>query len=101
MKFRYIVFVMIVLGMFALVSGCIDPASDPAKVNPVSVACHPNDYTNGVYYFPCYNEEFGNSLSVWKKQNPDQVVTAIAVSDRGGYGYTIGYFVSTEQRIGV
>lgn len=98
MKFGYyIVICMIVLGVFAFISGCLG-AGDPESVNPTSTICHPNDFTNGVYYFACYDADFGNALSAWKKEHPDQVVTAIGVSDRGGYGYTIGYFVSTEPR---
>lgn len=98
MKFQYyIASGMILIAVFACIIGCLG-AGDPGSVNPTSNICHPNDYTNGVYYFACNDADFGNALSAWKKEHPDQVVTAIGVSDRGGYGYTIGYFVSTESR---
>lgn len=53
---------------------------------------------DGVYYFGVNRSDFGVSLAAFKREHPELVVTAIGVDDTGGYGSTIGYFVSTEPR---
>lgn len=95
---KYYITLMVIIGVFIIVGGCVDDPKDPESVKSLTTICHPNDFSNGVYYFPCYHADFGNALSAWKRDHPDQIIIAIGVNDRGTYGTTIGYFVLTEPR---
>lgn len=82
-----------------ITAGCtVDDAADTRLINPSNEICHPLDYSSGVYYFPCYEADFGNALVSWKTKHPDRIVTAISPNDRDTYGYTLGYFVNSELR---
>jgi hypothetical protein len=81
----------LLLVMALAISGC-DPAANPKNVGKDGIL--PVDYKNGVYYFPCNNSTFGNSLSQFIESHKDLEVTAIAFKDYSGQGY----FVVTKQK---
>lgn len=56
--------------------------------------CATVDYQNGVYYFPCIDEYFGNALSRFKGEHPGMHVEAIASNGVGIYRIGAGFFVS-------
>ena len=52
----------------------------------------PKDYGNGVYYFDCTDQEFGESLSAFLEDGTKEVST-IVNNSTGNYGQDKGYYV--------
>ncbi len=77
------------------VAAC-DPAADTANVG--QGGCTPLDYRNGVFYFPCVESDFANSLSRFVAERPSLRTVTMTGNGNGGHGRDNGYFVLTEQR---
>ncbi|MDO8669543.1 MAG: hypothetical protein Q7K65_04585 [Candidatus Buchananbacteria bacterium] len=102
---KYLALVIIVV--IIVCSGCND-AANPGNVAYNDMAIHPPiginavvNYQNGVYYFPFTESEYGNALSLFNAIHPELEVTAMSPNDTGGYGRTVGYFVTFRVKDGV
>jgi hypothetical protein len=81
----------------ALFTACDPVASDPEAISKVTVMT-PLNYGNGVYYFPCWEAQFGKSLSDFIDRNPNLEFVSMAPNDRVSHGYTTGYFVVFREK---
>jgi hypothetical protein len=75
-------------------SGCSAPLNFPQP----SELMAPQDFNNGVYYFPCNKGIFAGSLAKFKGEHSELIVTAISGDGTGSYGTDIGYYVNTEVK---
>jgi hypothetical protein len=76
---------------FALTLGACSQAAEPTNIG--KEGCSPLDYKNGVLYFPCVEDAFGNGLSNYLQDHPDLEVTSMSGDGTGSSGYDHGYFV--------
>jgi hypothetical protein len=73
-----------------------DDTADSGSVG--GVGCMPLDYKNGVYYFGCTGAEFGNALSRFRVEHPDDEVVSMTGNGTGAYGTDQGYFVVVSPK---
>lgn len=94
---RYAVLLVMLAAIFIL-AAC-DRAGNQKNVGYFSgiTNCEPVNYHNGVYYFSCIGDAFGNALSHFIKENPDIEIGAMTGNGVGIYGYDMGYFVVTRS----
>jgi len=53
------------------------------------------DYGNGILWFDCYGDKFGNTLSKYRSEHPELRVVSIAQERM--YEFTGSYFVIVEK----
>lgn len=77
--------------------GCVvNPAADPKNVANMQT-CYVVDYGEGVYFFPYIQQDFGNALASFLRQNPSLQVTGIVYST----GDADGHFVTCRMKTAV
>ncbi len=74
-----------------------DNASNTDMVG-ANTGCTVVDYRNGVYYFDCVEDVFGNALSRFIHEHPELRVVTMSGNGTDIHGYDTGYFVVTEVR---
>ena len=84
---------LILILIFGTLLVSCDTASDGPKK---AVVCSPVDYGNGVYYFPCMQEDFAISLSVFLADS-SLIFKGMTGNGKGVYGEDLGYFVVVEK----
>ena len=93
--------VMIVVAIILIAATIAIPLLTKKPLNPeatVSVTCPVTDYSNGVYYFPCTNVDFGKSLGKFIQKHTELKVVTMTGDGTGSQGSDVGYFVVTEKR---
>lgn len=92
-----------VVCMAICLAGCENDANDPrnvetnsnsAEARAAGVVC----YGNGVYYFPCYGANFGNTLSKFIKDNPELQFVDATGDGTAVHGFDKGYFVVFREK---
>ena len=91
--------VLCVAVMMITIAGCVQSVEQEGNKKPTIIENTITDFGNGVYYFDYVTSEFGNQLSQIIVDHQKLKVVTITPNDRGGHGYTTGYFVITEPRI--
>jgi hypothetical protein len=81
------------------VTGCIGNAPGDIHIDSV---CHPTDYHNGVFYFPCKGQEFGDAIAkfIADNANGNQTMQVCSISGDGSgfYGSDTGEYVLMKWR---
>ena len=80
----------VVLCVFSVLA--CNSAGDPDNVGTSDV-CLPVDYKQNVFYFPCVEEEFGNSLSQFIGNHEELSLITMTADGTAVEGFTAGYFV--------
>lgn len=82
----------------AFLFAACDGSSDPLDITDKALV-RSQTFGNGVFYIPAYGGAFAQSLSIFKREHPDCLITALAPNDVGqGHGNTEGYFINCEAR---
>lgn len=80
------------------VFACAGSASDSGDVKKNSSAKY-IDYGNGVFYFPCTGDDFGNALSKFITGHPKCTVSSMASDGAHISGIDAGYFVVCQPKL--
>ena len=89
------VIVLLVLGLLVnyLCLGCPSVAPNARSVQPSGQTV---DYGNGVFYFAFTDDQFGNGLSDFVKNNPNWHIVSVCGNVQGVYTHSpegMGYWV--------
>ncbi|MDI6820563.1 MAG: hypothetical protein QMD65_00065 [Patescibacteria group bacterium] len=89
---------IIALAAFGLINGCDNQTTRKLAIEN-SNSIEPQNFGNGVYYFNCYAETFGASISKFiEREHKYLKIIAVAPNGLSEEGTTLGYWVICEEK---
>ena len=73
-------------------------ATATAQTKATYGRCDVADHGNGIYYFDCTRQKFGQGLSQFRQLHPNLEIASVAADDDHLYGHTGGYFVVVKPQ---